>query len=355
MSLGHYRKAIEYVEKQLKIAIEIGDREGEGRGFGSLGDAYQSLGDYRKAIEYHERQLKIAIKIGDRGGEGKGYGSLGDAYESLGDYRKAIEYHEKSLKIAREIGDQAGEGTAYHSIGIQFLCLEEFENAVHNFVSAVDVFNALRSLLKSEDNWKIHFRGVYEATYTALWMSLLTIKKIDEALFAAEQGRAQTLSDNLLLQYKLDPSLSSATIDTKETISRLFTKLFSPTLFLAIDDFRTNIWFLRKGEKIIFREGTLEGDRREKDPLLALLKSSLQRIGAEDTKRCEDRTFDELDNECSFRIEKRGEGVGKPPSPPLDNPFQPFYDAVIDPIFDMLEPQDDELVIVSDGFVLLNH
>ena len=45
----------------------------------------------------------------------------------------------------------------------------------------------------------------------------------------------------------------------------------------------------------------------------------------------------------------RGEGVGKPPSPPLDNPFKPFCDAVIDPILDMLEPQDDDLVIVSDG------
>ncbi|XP_074608113.1 tetratricopeptide repeat protein 28-like [Acropora palmata] len=72
-------------------------------------------------------------------------------------------------------------------------------------------------------------------------------------------------------------------------------------------------------------------------------------IGAEDRKRCEDRTFDEIDNECSFRKQLRGEGVGKPPSPPVDNPFKPFYEAVVDPILDMLESQDDELVIVPDG------
>ena len=93
--------------------------------------------------------------------------------------------------------------------------------------------------------------------------------------------------------------------------------------------------------------------RREKDPFLALLQSSLGKIGAEDTKRCEDRTFDEIDNECSLSMEVRSEGVGKPPSPPLDNPFKPFYDAVIDPILDMLEPQDDELVIVPDGALCL--
>ena len=349
ISLGDYRRGIEYLEKDLKIAREIGDRGGEGGAYGSLGNAYQSLVDYRRAIKYHKKHLKLATEIGDRGGEGGAYGNLGNAYDSLGDYRNAIEYHVKHLKIAIEIGDREGEGTAYHNIGKEFFSLEEAENAVDNFVSAVDVFNSLRSLLKSQDNWKINFREVHEATYNALWLSLLRIKKIDEALFAAEQGRAQTLSDNLLLQYKLNSSSSSATIDTKKTILRLLTKLSSPTLFLAIKDFTTNIWFLRKGRKILFRQGRLEGNRAEKDPLLALLKSSLAKIGAEDTKTREDGTLDDLDNECSFSIGVRGEGDGKPSSPPLDNPFKPFYDAVIGPILDMLEPQDDELVIVPDG------
>ena len=293
--------------------------------------------------------MKIAIEIGDRGGEGRSYGNLGNVYMSLGDYRKGIEYHEKNLKIAIEIGDRAGEGIAYLNIGVHFSLLDKIDNAVDNYLTAVDVFNSLRSQMKSEDNWKINFRQQHEAAYIALWASLLKIQKIDEALFAAEQGRAQTLSDNLLIQYKLDALTSSATIDTKETISCLFTKLSSPTLFLATEGFTINIWFLRKGKKTIFRQGTLEGDRREKDPLHALLQSCLEKIGAEDRKRCEDRTFDEIDNECSFSKQLRGEGVGKPPSPPLDNPFKPFYEAVVDPILEMLEPQDDELVIVPDG------
>ncbi|XP_067047458.1 tetratricopeptide repeat protein 28-like [Acropora muricata] len=348
-SLGDCQKSIDYQEKHLKIAIEIGDRGGEGGAYGSLGNAYQSLGDYQTGIEYHEKHLKIAIEIGDRGGEGVAYGGLGNAYQSLGDYRKAIEYYKKQLKIATEIGDQAGEGRVYHNIGLVFFFLKETENAVDNFVSAVDVFNSLRSLLKSQDNWKINFRELHEEAYIALWVSLLRIKKIDEALFAAEQGRAQTLSDNLLLQYELNSSSSSATIDTKETILRLFTKLSSPTLFLAIEGFTTNIWFLRRGMKTVFRQGRLEGDRREKDPLLALLQSSLEEIKAEEPKRCEDRTFDEIEDECSFSIGVRGEEVEKPASSSLDNPFKPFYDAVIDPILDMLEPQDDDLVIVPDG------
>ena len=43
----------------------------EGGAYGNLGNAYYSLGDFGKAIEYHEKCLKIAIEIGDRAGEGR--------------------------------------------------------------------------------------------------------------------------------------------------------------------------------------------------------------------------------------------------------------------------------------------
>ena len=35
----------------------------------ALGLAYYSLGDFRKAIQYHERDLKISKEVGDRAGE----------------------------------------------------------------------------------------------------------------------------------------------------------------------------------------------------------------------------------------------------------------------------------------------
>ena len=168
-----------------------------------------------------------------------------------------------------------------------------------------------------------------------------------------EQGRAQTLSDNLLIQYNLSASLSAATIKTKETIPRLFLELITPTIFLAIEGLTIYIWFLSRGNKVVFREGRVEGDRTEKDPLHTLLQSSLEKVGTKDTVRCEDRTFDERDNECPFSIGMRGDGVGKSQLSPSDNPFKPFYDAVIGPIVEMLGPQDDELVIVSDGVLSL--
>ena len=352
-SLRYMEKAIEYHKKHLKIAIEIGDRAGEGRAHGNLGNAHDSLCDFRKAIECHEKRLKIAIEIGDRAGEGEAYGHLGNAYGSLRDFRKAIGYHEKDMKIAKDIGDSAEEGRAYHNFGMGYFNLGQFDIAVENFVSAVNVFNKLRSLLKSKDNWQMKFRDLYETTYTSLWRSLLRIGKFNDALFAADQGRAQTLYDNLLTQYGLASALSCATFDSKETAIRLFTELSPQIIFLGLEGLMINIWFLSRGQKVAFRQGMLKADVTEKDPIRALLQAALSKFEAQVKPRCEDRPFIEIevDNECPSRREVCEEVEKSCQS--SDNPFRPFYDAAIDPIVDLLGSQYDELVIVSDGALCL--
>ncbi|XP_044169007.1 tetratricopeptide repeat protein 28-like [Acropora millepora] len=191
------------------------------------------------------------------------------------------------------------------------------------------------------------FRDLHECAYTCLWRSLLRIGKISEALVAADQGRAQTLYDNLLIQYGLDSPLSSATFDSKETTIGLFTELSSQMIFLGLEGLTISIWFLSRGQKVAFRQGMLEADISEKDPIRALLQAALRKIRAEVEVRCEDRTLDQLDSECPSSGEVCEEVEKSCQS--SDNPFKPFYDAVIGPIVDLLRSQYDELVIVSDG------
>ncbi|XP_044168972.1 tetratricopeptide repeat protein 28-like [Acropora millepora] len=195
------------------------------------------------------------------------------------------------------------------------------------------------------------FREQYEMTYTSLWRSLLRIGKINEALVAADQGRAQTLNDSLLIQYGLALPSSCATFHSKETTVSPYTELSSQIIFLGLEGLRINIWFLSRGQKVAFRERMLEADITEKDPIRAVLKGALIKIGAEVEVRCEDRTFDELGNECPSSREVCEEVDKSYQS--SDNPFKPIYDAVIAPIVDLLESQYDELVIVSEGALCL--
>ncbi len=56
-----------------------------------------------RAIESHTQCLEIAKEMGDRAGEGKAYGNLGNTYESLGDFSKAIEFVRSRPGAARTI------------------------------------------------------------------------------------------------------------------------------------------------------------------------------------------------------------------------------------------------------------
>ena len=98
---------------------------------------------------------------------------------------------------------------------------------------------------------------------------------------------------------------------------------------------------------LIANLGTVKADITEKDPKRALLQAALREIEAEVDVRCEDRTFDELDNECPSSREVCEEMEKSCHS--SDNSFRPFYDAVIGPVVELLRSQFDELIIVSDG------
>jgi hypothetical protein len=58
------------------------------------------LRQFDKAVEFHEKDLSIALEVGDRVGEGIAYGYLGNSFVSLGQFDKAVEFHEKHLAIA---------------------------------------------------------------------------------------------------------------------------------------------------------------------------------------------------------------------------------------------------------------
>ena len=116
--LGRLEKALEYLEKSLKISVEIGDKSGEGVTLNNISQIYQARGDLTKALEYLEKSLNIYVEIGDKSGEGATLNNISTIYKARGDLTKALAYLEKSLKIRVEIGDKSGEGTTLNNISI---------------------------------------------------------------------------------------------------------------------------------------------------------------------------------------------------------------------------------------------
>jgi hypothetical protein len=101
---GDVFRAIEYLTQDLAIVKEVGDRVGEGRSYGNLGNAYGSLGAVTKAIGSHKQHLAMAKEVSDRAGEGGAYASVGICYILLNEYVNTVAFHEASHVLATENG-----------------------------------------------------------------------------------------------------------------------------------------------------------------------------------------------------------------------------------------------------------
>ncbi|HLO52148.1 MAG TPA: tetratricopeptide repeat protein, partial [Kamptonema sp.] len=69
-----------------------------------LGNAYRNLGDYRLAIEYHQKHLEIAREIGDRRGEANAGFNLGLALARVDEKWKAITAYENARNLFQAMG-----------------------------------------------------------------------------------------------------------------------------------------------------------------------------------------------------------------------------------------------------------
>ena len=340
--LGNFKQAIGYHKQHLSIVKEVGDRAGEGRAYCNLGSAYASLGNFKQATEYHKQDLSIAIEVGDRAGEGSAYCNLGNAYFGLGNFKQAIQYHKQHLSIAKEVGDRAGEGSAYYSLGLAYESYGSCCVALDYYRSSVKLFNSTRALLDSEDTWKISFRELTREAYTALWRTLLKNGETDEALCAAEQGRAQALMDVLKNQYGVDV-LPSTSDEPKKTMTYILNDLTSQTVFVALDGNTINFWILRRGRGVHFEQKEIENGI---DGLGLLMETTLKEIGAGVGVRCENRSLDALtDHPPSNREAAEDKMVQS--STNSEKSLRSLYDIVVGPIADLLH--GDQLIVVPDG------
>lgn len=350
--LGDFEKAVEYQEKNLKIIQKVGSRAEEGHAYSSLGIIYRSLGNFKQAIQYHKQDLDIAREVGDGAGQRNALVHLGNAYCGLQNFKEAGECYKQGLSIAEDMGDWVGEGTASYSMGLFHALQGSLDEALQYFRTSVRMFNSGRALLQAKDEWKISLRDKYQQAHTALWRTLLKTNKTDEALLAAEQGRAQALMDLMKSRYDLSRCVEPESYESAETISSILSNIPSQTVFLAVDGDTINFWVLCKGindkthnvqlrqKKITVERGTAN----EGATLDDLVKNAFNQIRIDG--ECEDRSLDELRDETPASEEEpqsRQDTMGSS----QDNPLCILYDNVINPIEDLL--QCDELIIVPDG------
>ena len=65
--------------------------------YSQLGNAYFYLGDYVKAMQYHKHDLTLARSMGDRLGEAKASGNLGNTLKVMGKFEEAKDVAQRGI------------------------------------------------------------------------------------------------------------------------------------------------------------------------------------------------------------------------------------------------------------------
>ena len=342
--LKDFRRAMECFEKSLSIAKEVGTRKEKGLAYLFIGKVRYSLEDVPGAMEYCKLCLSNAEELGDRYQKGIAYCCLGHCYIKLHDLKEAMKCYKKHLSIAEEIGDRMGEACAHRSLGRSFLRSNSLNEALEHFRCCVKIYDTIRANSISEDQLKISFCTIHQSAYTDLWHVLVMLERIDEALLAAERGRAQALLDALKVTYGLT-SLSPKSIESEEEVRYISKKTTVLTVFLALEQNLLSMWVLQKEGNPIYRQLVLRGIGKEhEDSFSLLLDIVLKTIGAGRGIRCENRSMDKLSTTTATT---RDEHQASEASQETNYCLLQLYYVLIDPIEDLLD--GDELIVVPDG------
>jgi tetratricopeptide (TPR) repeat protein len=137
-STGDFKKALEYANRALTIALENGYWESALWGYYILSF---SLGgeEYEKRVDCIEKGFALAKKIGDVAFQSVFVRSKAIEYTNWGELDKAIALGEEGLLLARRTGDLFGVNASLLDLGLAYLQLGEWEKSEQCCDEALDI------------------------------------------------------------------------------------------------------------------------------------------------------------------------------------------------------------------------
>ena len=326
-----------YSESAIYIAKEVGDPVLEGSANRNLGKIYSRLGRWKDALTHFRRYQRIAKESNDRAAEASAYGDLASVYLAQGNLKQAIECQNQTLCIAQEQGDDAAQGNAYYQLGCSYESLGSLDDALRCYECSLKQFDAIRARdrQQSKDEWKINLRNEYQLVNIALWEILIKQSKTDQALLAAEKGRAEALMELLQSKYRISAK--------QEFTVEMLSTLPPSTVFMAVGRKEIYFWVLLQGNAVHFDKKYLEPDAVQ---YLDLLKEqAYNQIGVRSPVECEDRSLDAIRDKKSS-TEQPSES-SQSPCGDKHAALRKLYDQIIRPIAHVL--RDRNIIIIPDG------
>ena len=137
-SIGDYEQSLDYYQKSLKLAVELGDHVSIGWAHGNLGNAMLGLDQKDKALDHLITAFHMSVRYeGNPLAVGRAVSNLGNAYQAIGNLPMAKEHYEIALGHAIYGNDLQGQGHACSNIGNIYMLLKEPVKAVHYYTETL--------------------------------------------------------------------------------------------------------------------------------------------------------------------------------------------------------------------------
>lgn len=146
-----YDKAIEYSEKQIEVAEEIGHIRVLGYGLSNAAEYLANKLELEKAENYCNRAMTIFEKLGERRMVSAGHRNRAAIHMHRKEWGKATAEFEKSRKIVEEMNDPGGMSQLYHEYGKMYREKGEPEKATELFKKAEKIYEKLGNKEKVEE------------------------------------------------------------------------------------------------------------------------------------------------------------------------------------------------------------
>jgi CHAT domain-containing protein/tetratricopeptide (TPR) repeat protein len=202
----------------------------QGSVWNTLGLVHRSLGQWDQAIDCYKSDLEICRSLDDRLGIGLCYGNLGEVYQKRGreNWPQALQAYQQALDLIREFDEPHQEIEVLANLGFLHQEMGQYEAAFEFYSQAIDLIEALRVGVSSEEARAGFFATVVGAFANTVLLCL-ELERPEQAFDYVERARSRAFLDVLTAG---SPRLSQEIATTPMNLTQVQAALPSDALLL---------------------------------------------------------------------------------------------------------------------------
>jgi tetratricopeptide (TPR) repeat protein len=142
---GRNNQTLEWGERALRLAEQLGSLRSQAEAFMQLGSAYGNLGDNTRAFELTSRSLQLYEQAQDLTRLADVRNNLAIMAQALGRMAEARAHFEASAEITQAMGDVYGQAMVANNLGDMLRLQDQLDEAIEQYRRSLTMFERLGS------------------------------------------------------------------------------------------------------------------------------------------------------------------------------------------------------------------